>query len=127
MTSWGRAIKFGVLMWLIPFVVAVFVFPFKVNARPLFESIMAVAVTAGAVFLGLKYFSKIEAPSAGDGLTVGFLWAAISIVIDAPLMLAGGPMQMSAGAYMADIGLTYLIIPLVTLGLAVSRTLPRRS
>jgi len=36
-------------------------------------------------------------------------------------MLLGGPMQMSLSTYMADIGVTYLIIPVVTLGLAAAR------
>ena len=47
-------------------------------------------------------------------------WAATYVLIDAPLFLFGGPMKMSAGAYFADIGLTYVAIPVVTWGLAVA-------
>jgi hypothetical protein len=39
----------------------------------------------------------------------------ISIVIDL-FMFMWGPMKMSIGDYMADIGLTYLIIPAITVG-----------
>lgn len=120
MTSWPRAIGFGVLMWLIPFAVAFMVFPFHESNRPLFESVMAVAVSAGAVGLGLAYVKRAEG-GVQEGLSVGVLWLAISILIDAPLMLLGGPMQMTVGAYLSDIGLTYLLIPVVTWGLAAAR------
>lgn len=42
------------------------------------------------------------------------------VLIDAPLMLLGGPMQMSAGAYFGDIGLTYVSIPAITWCLAAA-------
>ena len=55
MTSWRRALGLlGVVTWLPPFVVAFLAFPFRESARPLFESIMAVAVPSTAVFLWLS-------------------------------------------------------------------------
>lgn len=122
MTSWGRAIGLGVMVWLVPFVVAFLVFPLRQSLRPLFESIMAVAVTASAVLLGLAYLRRVERVVMREGLLLGLLWFAICVLIDAPLMLLGGPMQMSFGAYMADIGVTYVSIPLVTSGLAAMTT-----
>lgn len=47
MVSSGRAIFYGFLIWLIPFIVAFVIFPLRESARPLFESIMPVAVTVG--------------------------------------------------------------------------------
>ncbi|MEW5983286.1 MAG: hypothetical protein AB1806_13095 [Acidobacteriota bacterium] len=123
MRSWGRAIGFGVLAWFIPFAVAFLVFPLHEPARPVFESIMAVAVTGTAVILALAYLKRAQDLKPSQGLILGALWLAISILIDAPLMLLGGPMQMSVGAYLGDIGLTYVCIPLVTWGLASSRTI----
>ena len=121
MNFWRRALGFGVLAWLIPFVVAFAAFPFRESARPLFESIMAVTVTATAVVLGLAYLKRSKSASVRDGLLLGLVWFAICVTIDAPLMLFGGPMKMSFGAYMADIGLTYAAIPIVTCGLAAAR------
>jgi hypothetical protein len=105
-------------MWLIPFVVAFLVYPFHESARPFFESVMAVAVTGCAVVLGLRYVGR----GAGrfEGLALGVVWLAVCVLIDAPLMLLGGPMQMTVGQYMADIALTYVAIPVVTWGLAVA-------
>jgi hypothetical protein len=121
MTSWRRALGLGFLAWLIPFVVAFAAFPFREQARPLFESIMAITVTATAVVLGLTYFRRLEEASVHEGFLAGLIWLVICVAIDAPLMLLGGPMKMSLGAYMADIGLTYAAIPVVTSGLAAAR------
>lgn len=120
MTSWWRVITLGFACWLILFAVAVLASPFRQSMRPLFESIMAVAVTATAVVLGLVSFRRGERAIARRALALGLLWFAICIVVDAPLMLVGGPMKMSFLEYMADIGLTYVSIPLVTLGLGLA-------
>jgi len=118
MRSWKSAVGLGILMWVLPFAVAFLVFPFRDSARPLFESVMAVTVTASAVLLGLRYIRPGATP--GEGALLGVVWLIISVLIDAPLMLVGGPMQMTVGAYLMDIGLTYLTIPAVTWGLALA-------
>jgi len=65
MTSWRRALGLGVVAWLAPFVVAFLAFPFRESARPLFESIMAVAVTATAVLLGWSTCGNFRAACSG--------------------------------------------------------------
>ncbi|MDP8207768.1 MAG: hypothetical protein P9L92_13960 [Candidatus Electryonea clarkiae] len=122
MTSWGKAIGFGVLVWLTPFIVAFAIFGIHDSNRPLFESIMAVAVTGAAVVFGSLYMKRVPPDPRGEGLKVGLLWMLISILIDAPLMLFGGPMKMTFGAYMSDIGITYLCIPIVLVGLCLSKS-----
>jgi hypothetical protein len=120
MKSWGKAIGFGALVWLMPFVVAFIIYlPLHESSRPLFESIMAVAVCGTAVGFGLLYLRPVGEDFVKEGILVGLLWLIMSILIDAPLMLFGGPMQMSFSAYMADIGVTYLCIPVITWGLGV--------
>ena len=125
MRSWSKAVGFGVLVWLVPFVVAVLVFRLHESSRPLFESIMAVTVTATAVMFTLLYMKRVTGNFVGESARLGILWFAIAILIDAPLMLLGGPMKMSLAAYMADIGVTYLCIPVVTLGIGVVRSWPQ--
>jgi len=121
MRSWRSALGLGLLSWLAPFIVAFLAFPFRQSARPLFESIMAVAVTGAAVVLGLAYLRRGDAGFVREGFLLGLIWFLMCIVIDAPLMLLGGPMKMTPGEYMADIGLTYVIFPVVTSGLAAAR------
>ncbi len=115
---WKSVFGLGALMWLLPFVIAFLVFPFRESARPLFESVMAVAVSGMAVLLGLRYIRG--GIGRGQGLVLGGVWLMMSMLIDAPLMLLGGPMQMTPGQYFMDIGLTYAAIPLITWGLAAA-------
>ena len=126
MTSWRRAIGLGLLMWLGPFVIAFLTFPLRESARPVFESVMAVAVAGTSVGLGLIYLRRTPGMRLSEGLALGVLWFAVCVLIDAPLMLLGGPMQMSVGAYFGDIGLTYVSIPLITWGLAAAATGPKQ-
>lgn len=120
MRSWRRILTLGFVVWLIPFLTAFLIFPFRESNRALFESIMAVTVTAATVCLGLIYLRRIDRVKVREGILLGLVWFIMCVAIDAPLMLLGGPMKMTFGQYMADIGLTYVIIPIVTWGLAVA-------
>lgn len=119
MASKGKAVLFGFLVWLIAFVVAFLIFPIRESARPLFESIMPVVVTVATVAFALLYFRRVTAGFVKEGTVLGCLWLAINVIIDLPLMLTG-PIDMTLGEYVADIGLTYLIIPAVTVGIGLA-------
>lgn len=129
MTSIGKALLFGVVVWLVPFVVAVLVFPLRESSRALFESIMPVVVAGTTVALGVVYMAQVSRGFVRQAVLLGCLWLAICVAIDAPLMLFGGPMYMTVGEYLADIGVTYLMIPVITtgLGLVLERTARRDS
>lgn len=124
MSSWLRAISLGLLVWLVPFAVAFAAFPLKTANYPLFESIMPVALTAIVVFCSLWYFRGIATPTIREGLLLGVLWMLLSMAVDLPLMLSP-PMNYTVGQYFADVGLTYLMMPIITLGIA--RAAPRPS
>ena len=48
---------------------------------------------------------------------IGVVWFLISVMIDLFLFLPPSPMQMSITGYFMDIGITYLIIPIITIGM----------
>jgi hypothetical protein len=116
MASWGKALLFGFLVWLIPFAVAFVIFPLKESWRPLFESIMPLVLTVAVVVCAGLYFRRVRTAYVKEGLLLGILWFLISVLIDLPLML-NPPINMTLAEYAADIGLTYLIIPVITLGM----------
>ena len=116
MRSLKTALLYGFLVWLIPFVVSFLVFPLRTSNRALFESIMPVVVTFCVVLFGVLYLRKPTASPLREGTLLGTLWLAISIVIDLAMFMEG-PMKMSLPDYIADIGLTYLIIPTATAGM----------
>jgi hypothetical protein len=117
MTSWRRAILLGLVVWLVPFVVAFAAFPLKESWRSLFESIMAVTLSLTVVACAILYFARVRGTSVREGLLLGGLWLAISVLIDLPLMLSP-PISYTPTEYAADIGLTYLMIPAITVGIA---------
>jgi hypothetical protein len=120
MTSISRALVFGLFLWLIPFAVAFVIFPLRESSRPLFESIMPITIAVVTAALGVAYFKRVSGAFVKEGVMLGLLWMTVSMAIDAPLMLFGGPMQMTVGQYLADIGLTYLIMPAVTVGIGAA-------
>lgn len=110
------ALLYGFLLWLIPFIVAFLIFPLRESGSPLFETIMPVVLTACVVFFSDLYFKNLETDFLREGIMLGVVWFGISLVLDL-LMFMWGPMRMSFIDYMLDIGLTYLIFPIVTIGL----------
>ena len=117
MKSWRRALIFGFLIWLVPFIVSVIIFPIHDTNRPLFESIMPVAGIVSAIFFLILYFKKVGSNFLQEGIRLGILWLAISLVIDFIMFLpSNSPMHLSLADYMADIGVTYLAIPTITVG-----------
>ena len=110
---------FGVLVWLVPFAVSFFIYPLKTAGNPLFESIMPLVITIMVVSLSYLYLKNIETDLLKEGVMVGVVWFIINIAIDLVLFLPPSPMQMSFTNYMMDIGITYLMIPVITIGLVV--------
>jgi hypothetical protein len=119
MTSWRKAILLGFLVWLIPFAAALTISPLKESWRLLFESIMPVVLSAVVALLTFIYFHVVEGRWLREGLLLGFLWFAMSVLIDLPLML-GPPLNMPLAEYVADIGVTYLMVPIITTAMATA-------
>lgn len=115
MTSIKKSLLYGFLVWLIPFIVAFIIFPVRESNRPLFESIMPVVLSGSVVLFSILCFKKTQAGSTSEGLKLGLIWLAVSVVIDL-LVFMQGPMKMSLSAYISDIGVTYLLIPIITTG-----------
>jgi hypothetical protein len=115
MNKTTKILIFGFLMWLVPFLVSVVIYPLKTSENPLFESIMSVVLTLTVVLFSIKYFRNLSIDFLREGILTGTVWFLISIILDLSLFM-WGPMQMSFENYMMDIGITYLIIPTVTVG-----------
>jgi hypothetical protein len=119
MTSIKKVIFYGFLVWLIPFAAGFLFFPIHESNRILFESIMPVVVTGAVVFLGYHYLKTSNHPKT-ESMKLGVIWFLMSIAIDLVLFLSPSPMQMGIVEYVQDIGLTYLIIPIVIIGMGYS-------
>ncbi len=113
------AVIYGVGIWVFVFVVAMFAFPLRANERPLFESIMPVALTLAVVVVSVRYFKTVTKRFAYIGFCLGLIWLAVNIIIDL-FMFSGGPMKMTLADYIKDIGVTYLLIPIIPIGIGLA-------
>ena len=111
-----KAFLYGLAVWAVPFVVAMIIFPLRESERPLFESIMPVAVALAVVAFAILYLKNLELNFIREGFWLGILWITMSIAIDM-LLFSWGPMKMSFTDYMKDIGITYLMMPVITTGM----------
>ena len=105
MKSLKQAFLYGFISWVIPFVVAMFIFSFRANERPLFESVMAVTVAFAVMLPAYVYFHDCSHDLIREGVARGLMWFAINIVIDLALFMQG-PMKMEFIDYLKDIGVS---------------------
>jgi hypothetical protein len=115
--NWRRAVGYGILLWFAPFALSFAMFGLREGNRALFESLIVVVGVGAAVAAALLYFRDAARPGASAGLLLGLLWAFVSIAIDLPIFLF--IFHMPFVEYAADIALTYLAFPLITLGVAL--------
>jgi hypothetical protein len=116
MESFKKALTYGFLIWILVFIVGFLIFPIHDSHRPLFESIMPVAISITTVFFSLRYFRLVKRDFVNEGLNLGLVFLGVNLIIDLILFLSPSPMQMSFINYIQDIGVTYLMIPAITIG-----------
>lgn len=110
-----KSIFFGILTWLIPFVVSFFFFNMSGELtidKFLFKSIMIVVGSLTACTLLILYFKHVNSDYIKTGFVLGGLWLFINWVLDLVVLI---PMSgMSYNDYFAEIGLRYLVIPIMS-------------
>jgi hypothetical protein len=116
----------GFLSWLIPLAVS-FAFFGKDGLwipQPLFKSLMVVIGGGSGLWLLLRAFRN-EPLTASYGAAVGLLWLAINLGLDAALLV---PLTgMTLPGWFQDIGLRYLVIPMMGWALGVQAERARSS
>jgi len=118
MANW-RIWVFGLLSWLVPFAASLAFFDSSGTvtiAQPLFKSLMVVIGGGVGAALLVFVFGRIPA-TFRSGLIVGSVWLLINLALDLVVLvpMSGG----SVGDYVADIGLRYLMIPIMAVAIGV--------
>ena len=112
-----RTTWLGLASWLIPFVISA---PFfdrtgqLLVAQPLFKSIMVVVGGASGTWLLVLAFRQLIVTPA-TAFVLGCYWLAINLLLDLIVLVL--LMKMPAGHYLSDIGLRYLLIPIISTGM----------
>jgi hypothetical protein len=114
-----RELSFAVLAWFIPFVMSVCIFHLKRSHPAMFESAMGITLVGSIVGLGCLYLRRGTSGFVLNGVRIGLTWMMANWLLDG-LMFSAGPMRMSLQQYLNEIAGAYLMIPLITVGLAAA-------
>jgi len=119
MNKYLKMILFGLITWIVPFVTSFLFFNMETQQLSInelfFKSIMIVEGGLIGVFLLVHYFRKISDRFVKEGLIIGLCWFFINIVLDVVVLLPTS--QMDFGTYFQQIGMRYLLIPIISLGM----------
>ena len=119
MKSILKAIGFGFLVWLVPFLSSFFFFDMESGQMIIgdffFKTIMILISMALGMFLMAKYFMQVKKDYLFEGLYLALIWLGINWILDLIILI---PMSgMSISSYFTDIGLRYLNILFLGVGI----------
>jgi hypothetical protein len=109
-----RAFLYGFLLWIIPFLASVVIYPLKKTDPAFFQSILGVVSIALAVLLTVHYFRKVHG-NLKEGIFLGLIFAIISWFFDF-FFFIWGPIKMPLLAYIKEIGIGYLLYIVIPIG-----------
>lgn len=112
-----RSLLLGLASWALPFAASIAFFDRSgqlLIAQPLFKSLMV--VIGGGVGTALLLVAlRTTRPTLRSGLALGLLWLAINLLLDIAILV---PMSgTTVAVYLQDIGLRYLLLPIVAAAL----------
>lgn len=112
MKSIVKALSFGFLTWLIPFVSAIPFYSKDGNLLIdifLFKTIMIVIGAITGAFFLILYFKKVEENYLKEGILIGLIWFVFNFGLDVLILVPIA--KLSFVEYISQIGLRYLVIP----------------
>ena len=114
-----RTVALGLASWLLPFLVS-FLFIDRAGQflipQPLFKSIMVVVGGGVGTALLAIAFRQVT-PTLRSGLALGLLWLCINLALDIVVLVP--MMKVSVATYVQDVGLRYLLIPIIAAGIGL--------
>ncbi len=116
MSSYKKALLFGILVWLIPFAISI---PFYNREGVLlidiylFKSIMIVVGSLTGGMLLFRYFKRVKHSYLLEASMIGIGWLMICLILDG--LLLKPMMELDWLSYFSQIGLRYLVIAIFSL------------
>ncbi|HME12240.1 MAG TPA: hypothetical protein VKF79_05230 [Candidatus Acidoferrum sp.] len=118
--QWKKVALYGFLTWFVPFMISFFFFGRDGKVLipiGLMKSIMVVVGAAtGACFLVLLF--RVVAPTKHQALAVGMLWLVLNLGLD--LLILVPVSKIGVADYFAEIGLRYLLIPIMCVAIGAT-------
>ncbi|MBD3299792.1 MAG: hypothetical protein GF347_00390 [Candidatus Moranbacteria bacterium] len=116
MKNYKTILLFGLLVWVIIYVSSQIIFKLRSTDLLLFESIFPVIISISVMIFAVLYFRKIYRNEVSEGVKIGIIWLLITLALDYLLYIRGS-WEMNFELYFEDFAITYLIIPVVTIGI----------
>lgn len=110
--KYGKIVLYGFFIWIITLAVSMVLYQVRNNDKTFFQTIITVVLVANLVIFSRLYL-KNTTGTKNEGLYLGLIWMVLNYVLDF-FAFSSGPMKMSFVSYMKEIGVTYLIFPIIT-------------
>jgi hypothetical protein len=108
------ALCYAFLLWLLPFVASIGIFPLKKTDPALFQSLLGVLSIIVLVLFSVYYFRKTQG-NLREGIFLGAVFLLVSWLFDF-FFFIWGPIKMPLMSYVKEIGIGYLVYPVITIG-----------
>ena len=113
MNKYLKILLFGFFTWLIPFVSSFFFYmtgELSIDIY-LFKSIMIIIGGVAAAIFIIVYFNEVSTDFVKESIILGVSWLVINLILDLLILI---PMsKMTLGDYFVQIGIRYLVIPVM--------------
>lgn len=108
-----KIVGWGLLAWLIPYIVSIPLFQVIGENRVVFRSLLSVVV-ALSVVMSWGWYRRSATAGLAESVGVSFAWVAIAVGADWVGLVI--PFQMDPLVYLMEVATAYLIIPVILLG-----------
>jgi len=106
----------GIAIWALPYVVGTVLTLFGTPPTSFAGTINNLSICCAATLFSVLLLPRFAAPSAMTGAVMGVAWLAICVLIDLPIHTP----SMGFAAYVRDIALAYLMLPVIAAGVGAA-------
>ena len=108
-----KMLVFGAIIWAVPWVLSIALSSLMKTDEIFYKSIIIVVAAFVWFLFAYIYFKSVDKNFIVEGITIGLLWFAISIVLD--LILTVPFIDGGVAVFFKEIGLRYLTMPIMGL------------
>ena len=120
MKSMSKAVGFGVLMWIIVAATLPVSLPLLESNRGLYDSIAAVVISLNIVVFSALYLKNVAGNVLRESVYLSLTFAVVIAALDLSLLMLG-ILKMSFPQFASDIAVSYLMTPIITIGMGYMR------
>ena len=114
MNRWLTIIGLGVVTWAVPFILSIPLLPLMQSDPAFFKTIMIVTGSFTGMIATVYFLKNSKKDPLREGIVLGINWLLINWILDLVILLPFT--KQAVPRYFMEIGLEYLAIPIMTIG-----------